>query len=147
MKTENKLQAIYDEKGYDLQCDNRSYFTKSLNKALRNDSVRFELCKCGFVRRTNSTGFVYNLKIHINGKGKVFKLKSFNPESLCDCFAEVAKMEHVRKSIHIHQDAYECSKCGGKGIIPMFMHICQGVCFDCLGIGYKFHSDNRIFNK
>lgn len=142
MGIENKLQAIYTEKGYDLTCDNRNYFTKSLNKALCNKSVTFKLCKKGFIYIRESDGFEYNLKIQIDGKGKIWKLKRLDPESICECFAKVAKMDHVKESIHIHEDAYKCEKCGGRGIIPCFMHICQGVCFDCLGIGYKFHSGN-----
>ena len=140
-KLENKLQAIYSEAGFDIQCDNRSYFTKSLNKALSNSSVDFFLVKKGY-KRTNSKGFDYNLRILIDGKGKCFKLTSFDPESICDCFARVAQMTHVKESINIHQDAYICEKCHGKGIIPAFMHVCKGVCVDCLGIGYRFHSGN-----
>ena len=29
----------------------------------------------------------------------------------------------------------ECSKCNGRGIIPAFMHYCDGICFDCGGTG------------
>lgn len=140
-KLENKLQAIYTEVGYDITCDNRSYFTKSLNKALSNKNVDFTLIKKGYVA-TQKNGFKWNLRIKIEGKGKVFLQKSFTPETLAECFALVTKMEHVKESIHIHEDAYPCSKCGGEGIIPVFMHVCKGVCFDCLGIGYKFHSGN-----
>lgn len=140
-KLENKLQDIYEAAGYDLKCDNRSYFTKSINKALCNENVSFLLIKKGFVA-TNSNGFKYNAKVLINGKGKSFKLTSFDPEYICDCFAKVAQMPHVKESINIHQDAYVCEKCHGKGIIPAFMHVCKGVCFDCLGIGYRFHSGN-----
>lgn len=139
-KLENKLQAIYKREGYDIYCDNRSYFTKSLNKAFCNDSVEFFLCKKGCYWKRKRDDYKYNLKILIAGNGKIFYLKNFDPETICDCFATVAKMEHVKESINIHQDAYECSKCRGKGIIPAFMHVCKGVCFDCLGVGYKFNS-------
>lgn len=138
-KLENKLQAIYNEGGYDIYCDNRSYYTKSINKALQNSSVDFMLIKKGYVA-TQGNGFKWNLRIRIEGKGKVFNLKSFSPETIAECFASVSRMEHVKESIHIHEDAYPCTKCGGEGIIPAFMHVCEGVCFDCLGIGYKFHS-------
>lgn len=140
-KLENKLQGIYEAAGYDLKCDNRSYYTKSINKALYNENVSFSLIKKGFVA-TNANGFKYNVRVLIEGKGKSFKLTSFEPEILCDCFAKVSQMPHVKESINIHQDAYVCGKCNGKGIIPAFMHVCKGVCFDCLGIGYRFHSDN-----
>ena len=140
-KLENKLQAIYKAAEFDIVCDNRSYFTKSINKALSNSNVYFSLIKKGYVA-TNSNGFKYNLMIHIDGKGKCFKLKSFDPESICDCFTRVAQMPHVKESVNIHQDAYICEKCNGKGVIPAFMHFCKGVCFDCLGIGYRFHSGN-----
>jgi hypothetical protein len=139
VKLENKMQAIYKAAGFDLECDNRSYFTKSLNKALSNSNVHFLLVKKGYIR-TNSNNFNYNLRILINGKGKYFMLKSFDTESICDCFARVAQMPHVKESITIHQDAYVCDKCKGKGLIHAFMHVSKGVCFDCLGIGYKFHS-------
>ena len=138
-KLENKLQAIYKEAGFDIYCDNRSYFTKSLNKALSKSNVYLILIKKGYVA-TNANGFKYNLMIRIDGKGKCFKLTSFDPESICNCFARVAQMPHVKEAINIHQDAYICEKCHGKGVIPAFAHVCKGVCFDCLGIGYRFHS-------
>lgn len=31
-----------------------------------------------------------------------------------------------------------CPKCGGSGIIPYFMHVAEGVCFHCMGIGKWF---------
>ena len=138
-KLENKLQALYNEGGYDIQCDNRSYFTKSINKALCNSSVDFTLIKKGYIS-TQKNGYEWNIRIRIDGKGKVFDNKYPCPETIADCFATVTKMKHVKESIHIHEDAYVCDKCRGKGIIPAFMHVCKGVCFDCLGIGYKFHS-------
>lgn len=137
---ENRLQAIYTANGYDITCDNRSYFTKSLNKALTNPSVLLKVAPKGMVWTKDD--WSYNLKILIEGKGKTFKIKDFSPENIADCFAIVAKMEHVKESIKIHQDAHVCDKCKGKGIIPAFMHVCNGVCFDCLGIGYKFNSGN-----
>ena len=136
-KLENRLQAIYTEGGYGITCDNRSYFTKSLNRALSNNNVDFTLIKKGYVANKKN-GFKWNLRIRIEGKGKVFLLRSFTPKTLIECFTLVTKMEHV-KSIHIHEGATPCSKCNGKGIIPAFMHVCDGVCFDCLGIGYKFY--------
>lgn len=137
LKLENKLQEIYAANGYDITCDNRSYYVKSLNKALSNPNVVFKLCEKGMVWRKDKD-WTYNLKILIDGKGKSFKIKDFNPEGLADCFAIVAKMDHVKESIRMHEDAYTCEKCKGKGVIPAFMHVCQGVCFDCLGIGYRF---------
>lgn len=138
-RLENKLQAIYIANGYDITCDNRSYFTKSINKALTNPNVIFQLCDKGKVWRRDEN-YVYNLRILIQGKGKTFKIKDFSPEKIAECFANVAKMDHVKETIKIYQDAYVCDKCRGKGIIPAFMHVCKGVCFDCLGVGYKFHS-------
>ncbi len=37
----------------------------------------------------------------------------------------------------------ECGKCDGRGHIPSFAHICKGVCFDCMGLGYKVFKINR----
>ena len=140
VKLENKLQKIYTEKGYNITTDNRSYFTKSINKVLSNENVVLKLCDSGYHWSKKITGFKYNCKILINKKGKIFELKNFNPESICDAFALVTQMPHVKQSIEVYQDAYKCDKCSGKGIIHAFMHVCKGVCFDCLGIGYKFKS-------
>ena len=141
-KTENILQSIYKDKGYDIICDNRSYFTKSLNKAISNNNVTFQLCEKGKVWVGNED-YRFNLRIKIGKYGYTWKLKDFTPETLCSKFALVAQMPEVKEYIHIYQDAYECDKCHGKGIIKAFMHVCKGVCFDCLGIGYKFHSMNH----
>ena len=137
IKVENKLQNIYRKANFSIECDNRSYFTKSLNKALAAENVEVRICEKGF-HWTSESGFKHNVRIYIDGIGKRFNQKDFSPESLCNCFAKVAKMEHVKKSINKHSDAYMCEKCDGKGILPCFMHVCQGVCFDCLGVGYKF---------
>lgn len=142
LKVKNRLQEIYTEKGYDISTDNRSYFTKSINKALNNKNVNLRLCDKGYVWTRKNNGFKYNLKILINGKGRLFKLSKFDPESICNAFAVVTQMPHVKDIIEVHQDAYKCDKCGGRGVIHAFMHICKGICFDCLGIGYKFHSGN-----
>ncbi len=138
-KLENKLQALYIAAGYDTICDNRSPETKSINIALQNPIVDFKLIKKGFVA-TKKSGFKWNLRIRIAGIGKVFNLKDMRPVDIAEAFAVVAKMEHVKESIHIYEDAYVCEKCGGKGIIPHFMHVCDGICFECMGVGYKFHS-------
>ena len=137
---ENKLQTLYNQGGYEVSCDNRSYFTKSINKALSNKSVEFTLVRKGYVR-TQKSGYNWNLRIRINGKGRVFDLgNDVNPERIAECFASVTKMDHVKEIIHIHEDACLCMKCNGKGIIPSFMHVCKGVCFECLGIGYTFRN-------
>jgi hypothetical protein len=46
---------------------------------------------------------------------------------LAKCIGKLLKSQLVEVS--------HCSKCGGSGIIPEFMHYADGVCFECLGIG------------
>jgi len=40
-----------------------------------------------------------------------------------------------------------CSKCGGEGKIRAFMHIAEGTCFQCMGIGKWFVVPNKIAIK
>jgi len=143
MKTEleNKLQAIYKAAGYDIECDNRSYDTRSINKVLALKNVDFTLVEKGYVMAPKNN-IKWNLRILIDGKGKYFYLKSFEPDTILHCIAKVIAMPHVKEMIHVHEDAYICPKCHGEGYIEAFSHINNGICFDCLGIGYRFHSGN-----
>ncbi len=38
----------------------------------------------------------------------------------------------------------QCTKCGGKGIINAFRHICGGECFSCQGKGYVMISKKTL---
>jgi ribosomal protein L37AE/L43A len=144
-KLENKLQAIYEAAGYDIECDNRSYDTRNVNKVLSIDGVKLILVKNGYVR-ISQDGKKWNLAIAVNGKGKSFLIKRFDPDVILDCITRVTTMPHVKEAIRIQQDAYICPKCHGEGHIEAFRHISNGICFDCMGIGYKFHSGNWSFN-
>lgn len=40
-----------------------------------------------------------------------------------------------------------CSKCGGSGILPHYMHISEGLCFQCLGQGIFLRADQSGINE
>jgi hypothetical protein len=144
MKTEleNKLQAIYTSAGYDIKCDNRSYDTRSIDKVLALKNVDITLVEKGYVMVAKNDNKKWNLMILIDGKGKKFHLTSFEPDTILHCISRVITMPHVKEMIHVKKDAYVCPKCHGKGYIEAFSHINNGICFDCLGLGYRFHSGN-----
>jgi hypothetical protein len=143
MKTEleNKLQAIYEDAGYDIECDNSDYDTRNVNRALSMDGVELTLVQKGYVK-INKYNQKWNLKILVNKKGKSFLIKRFDPDVILDCITRVTTMPHVKEMINVRKDAYICPKCHGEGYIKAFSHISNGICFDCLGLGYRFHSGN-----
>jgi hypothetical protein len=142
-KLENKLQAIYTAAGYDIECDNRSCETRSINKVLALKNVEFTLVKKGYIR-INKDNDKWNLRILINGKGRIFYSKSYSyePDTILRCIIKVIEMPHVKEMVQVNEDAYICPKCHGEGHIKAFSHINNGICFDCLGLGYRFHSGN-----
>ena len=97
-KIENKLQHEFNSKGYDVDCDNRSYYTKSINTVLSNPIISFELVKKGYLKKQKN-GFKYNTTIRVNGRGKVFRLKSFDSETLLTAFAQVFNIFTIQHQI------------------------------------------------
>jgi hypothetical protein len=145
MKTKlgNRLQQLYSEKGYNFSTDNRCPYTKSINQALATGQIKIELCRKGCHWERKKDGFKYRLRIVINDMARIYFFKGEpTPEYICDCVGKLLNRDDVRINIKIHEDAYKCDKCGGKGYIIAFKHVCQGVCFSCLGLGYRFHSNN-----
>lgn len=117
--------------------------TKSINNALATGKIKIKLATNGYVFERRKDGFKYRLRITINTVSRIYQFKSDpTPEYICDCIGNLLKRDDVRATFKIYEDAYTCDKCNGKGYIIAFSHICQGVCFSCLGLGYKFHSGN-----
>jgi hypothetical protein len=143
MKTEleNKLQTIYEAAGYDIKCDNSDYNTRNVNRVLSMDGVKLIIAKNGYVR-ISQEGKIWNLAIAVDGKGKSFLIKRFDPDVILDCIIRVIRMPHVKEMINVRKDAYICPKCHGEGHIEAFKHIDDGICFYCNGLGYRFHSGN-----
>jgi hypothetical protein len=100
--------------------------------------------------RESENGLKYRIRLFFGSRGVVYEapsLKHFNNSSIVsscviNCiidFKAILEREGLfQKAIAIAKEKEMpiCTKCKGKGIIPAFMHYCEGVCFDCMGLGY-----------
>ncbi len=140
-------QEIFKEKGFKTS-DNRSVEWRNITKAIKFGIV-VEPVKAGCYR-TNKNGFDYRLKLTFGTTSTYYQainLKHYNTSDIVSsCLINAIvdfKDTLVKKGLfnEIIEMAKEkempkCTKCNGKGIIPAFMHVSKGVCFDCMGLGY-----------
>lgn len=141
MKTQNQLSEIFKEAGYYSDFNNRSNDIKALNKAM-SAGLKIELVKKGFVReKTMLNGVIlkWNVRLSIGIKGFSYKFKTeVTPYTILHALAKLIQDDKFElRSGSEFKLAEPCSKCSGKGIIPYFSFYCNGICFDCMGVGYK----------
>jgi hypothetical protein len=140
MKTtqlENKLSELFKAADYSGDFDNRSFDVKALNKAIAA-GLKIQIIKKGFIRET-SAGFKWNVRLSVGEKGMVYRFKyTLTPYDILNSLAKAIKEDKFDlKSGTKFKLAEPCSKCHGHGIIPYYAYYCNGICFDCLGLGYK----------
>jgi hypothetical protein len=154
-----KAQDLFKEKGYSV-ADNRSIGWRNINKAM-DYGIEIVLVSVGKIR-TNKNGFNWKICLKYRLKdGRVFKsfYKAPNLDNfVCGKFqstsSDVVSDQVLSIIINFRQKLInngffptsvefekdkgmcKCDKCRGKGIIPAFMHVSKGVCFDCMGLGY-----------
>ena len=154
-----KAQDLFMSKGYRTS-DNRSVEWRSINKAL-DYGIDIILVGVG-KERTNKRG--YNWKVclqYTTTENQLFQkyYKAQNLErvvcgkwessssdvvscQVLDCILDFRQrlidkgMFKVGIDFEKEPSMCKCSKCNGKGVIPAFMHVAKGVCFDCMGLGY-----------
>ena len=134
-----KLQDIFKASDYEVNFDNRNNAAKSINQVLANSNIEIFLVKKGFVRTTEG-GFKYTVSIRIveHKLYNQFYVLNITPYEILKCLATFLLRKEVKELIQSEiSTPCECRKCEGKGIIPDFLHYAKGVCFDCMGIGYK----------
>lgn len=138
------LNEILKEAGYRAEYTNRSYYYKTVNNVLQSGDISLIVVPKGFVR-TSYSGFKYNFKVSfdLSKRARVVKTNGdIEPEEILKEIAKLINTPEIKEAMQKlkkeDNNACECGKCGGKGYILAFRHICKGVCFDCLGIGYKF---------
>lgn len=146
-------QEIFKKAKY-ATSDNRSINWRNINKAIEF-GINIEVVELGYTRTSQGgTKYRFGLKYKLEN-GKLYcryfladHLKRYASNS--DIVAsylieriiyfrnELVELGHFESSIKIAQEKgmCKCDKCKGKGIIPAFMYYCEGVCFDCMGLGY-----------
>lgn len=121
--------------------DNRSFDYKNINKAIKF-GLTISLVDKGFVK-TSKTGFKYNYSISFeNIKVNYYRkgLSKLNADcvgsTLLFAISDFIKKAKISEKI-INKGYCKCSKCCGKGKILAFMYYAEGICFDCMGLGFK----------
>jgi hypothetical protein len=137
MHISNKLQAIYDAANRPEKCDNRNFATKAINTALQFEHVQILIAPQGkvFVSGTKK----HNVKIRVANRQRTALMDVVSSEKMLPMLASL--LEETKSQMPKESEGTKCCKCNGSGIIKAFMHIYNGVCFDCLGIGYTFKSN------
>jgi hypothetical protein len=143
----NLVNELFVNANRPEQGDNRSYYVKSLNKILNDGIITIAIKERG-MHWTNSSfvdsnGKLKPFDVKISGYGMIRRcfLREFNAE---DLLKQVAKFVHDPRISEKHTtslkvsglDVVECYRCNGRGFIPGFSHVCQGICFECYGSKY-----------
>jgi hypothetical protein len=154
-----KAQDLFQAKGYQTS-DNRSIEWRSINKAL-DYGIDIILVGVG-KERTNKKGYNWKICLKYNTSENRFFQAYYKAQNLdhfvcgkwqssssgvvssqvLSCILDF-RQKLIDKGVFQTDIDFEkeptmckCSKCKGKGIIPAFMHISKGICFDCMGLGY-----------
>lgn len=143
----NLVNELFVNANRPEQGDNRSYYVKSLNKILNDGILKINIAP-NKMHWTNpnfkdANGNIKPWDIQISGHGMIRRvyLQKFNAEDLLKQIAKFVQDPRVSekhttslKVSGVH--SVECYKCNGRGIIPGFRHVCQGICFECYGTKY-----------
>lgn len=131
------IKEIVVNAGYDKPTNN--WATKALNDALSN-GMELIAIQQGY-HQISKNNKKWNFKIKINGLTFVEFIPT-NRVEINDVLVKIAiwLSKIIQKYKSSEQfiskiSSIKCDKCGGKGIIPMFSHYADGVCFKCLGSG------------
>jgi len=137
------VKEIFEKEGYTYDKDNRNYAHKSLQGLLDTGLISFTVCQAGMV--WNKDGVKYNIKVSIkmpDGKFNVWyvlsKVNNKDASVVLKAIGGILQKPQVKEFMRSYVDIdHTCKKCEGRGIIPAFHYYCNGICFDCYGIGYN----------
>ena len=139
-----KAQEIFREAGFKV-LDNRNLEWKAVNQAISN-GIELKIAKKGFILVEGELRYSTKVSCTVGG---IKYTSRYNPNydttadivgaKAMNCIAQFcAELRNRNISFATnYNDSCKCQNCGGKGIIPAFMHIANGVCFSCLGTGYN----------
>jgi hypothetical protein len=139
------VKEIFESQGYKYDKDGRNRTHRSLQALLDSGLVTFRVCQKGMVWTEKGSGVKYNVKVSIkqpNGNWWVSYIKSsitnIDSYDVLKLIGGVLRTEKVQEFMRSYVDIdSSCKKCNGVGIIPAFHYYCNGICFDCYGLGYN----------
>lgn len=137
------IQEIFTKYGYRqyAELSNRKKVVQNINRTLAAGKIDIQLAKPGKVWLKDGQRWSVQIfvKVTEDGRGYIFKYKPniITPNTILLCLTKVIQKPKVSKAIGSYlANCPECNRCNGKGILPHYMHVANGVCFRCLGTGY-----------
>jgi hypothetical protein len=139
------VKEIFESQSYKYNKDGRNRTHRSLQALLDTGLVYFTVCESGKVWVNKDNGFKYNVVVSLkkpNGKWYVHRVKT--NVTFIDGY-QVLKIiggallkpevkEFMKSYVNIDSS---CRRCSGQGIIPQYHYYCNGICFECYGLGYN----------
>jgi DnaJ-class molecular chaperone len=125
------IKKLIDESGRDIKITKKQ--EKTINSILtsQNWNVFFAMENHYW---KNDKGFIYNFVIKGCGKQMKFRINN-NGEYLLNVIGVFIR-ELAKANISINMgDIHICDRCFGKGVLPHYSHVDDGVCFKCNGAG------------
>lgn len=128
----------------------KSFFIKSINKVIAN-GMKIQMTDYGRINK-RSCGHIYNVKLSQYGRAYYVKLNfDFKLDDLAIEISNFVKSESYKKAFtKANQDVdllRVCKKCKGNCILPQYIRICSGICFECSGTGLTLTSLNTLTIK
>lgn len=144
-----RAQEFFRKYNYSVS-DNRNIEWRAINKILEY-GIEMNVATIGH-ERINSRGFSWKIALRFGSCVSYYKAKSLNvfvngewhsntssevAKCVLDClinFREVI-IENGYKEILLIDSNSQCMRCNGSGINNDFIHINNGICYDCYGFG------------
>jgi hypothetical protein len=144
----NPLKVIMADTGRKSDISNRSYFVKSVNTVLLTGLVKIQLAPKGkvWLNEKMNKGKKFDLRVDAGGWVS-FGYYGDNMDAN-DILRNIGKLllvpevkEKIKADVFVPE---HCFKCNGLGIIPMYHYYCNGICFDCCGLGCNLKDRTRV---
>lgn len=141
-----KVKDIFEKEGYTYDKDGRNRTHRSLQNLLDTGFVTFKVCEKKKVWIA-SDGVKYNISVSVrkpDSKWLTFRIKSqitnIDNFDILKFIGRVLQQESVKSFLKSYVDIdSSCKRCNGQGIIPQFSYYCNGICFDCCGLGHDIN--------
>lgn len=145
-----RLKDIFANAGYAIDTDRRNYSYKCLDDLLNIHGVNLWVQEKGRVW-ISPNGFRHNVRLNVptgnqdtNGELLYLPIRLYlHTVSILNILSAFSEQYPKIKERTVYGkninscNKITCSKCNGSGYLPMFSHYCKGLCFDCMGIGFK----------
>jgi hypothetical protein len=133
------IQEILTAAGHPCSGNNRNRAIKGCNTSLAA-GVLIKVSRAEHTFTAKNDGVKYNIYASFAGR-MVRRLCAGRIEAydVLSALATLLQAEAVKAELSALRvtTPCECHKCKGRGVIPAFYYYANGVCFDCMGVGFR----------